>query len=755
MKKIFISVLFICATSLLFSGNVPFNKVELVAKNFIEQQSSKSDQKIALANTIKNSNGNPLYYVFNVDYSHGFVLVAADDAAYPVIGYSLEHPFVTPEANSNIGNWLKKRESEIDHLSKNNIQASVKISTAWKNLIENISYQNKNTSSNAVAPLLTTIWNQSPFYNDSCPGGSVTGCVATTMAQIMKYWNYPSKGTGFSSYCDCTSNGFSSDYGVLKANYGAATYNYANMPNALSAPNPDVAKLMYHCGVSVEMDYTPGGSGAMVIAADYSICAENSFKNYFGYNPTTLLGSHRSDYTDPNWHTLLQNDLNIGRPIQYAGFGNAGGHTWVCDGYDQNNFYHMNWGWGGNGNGYFNIDALNPMGMDFNWGQQAITGIVPMATVANDAGVLNINPSDMICDGSVASPIIRFRNYGIQNLTACTISYKVDNAAVQTINWNGNLVTGQTATVSTTGVNLATGAHKITYSTSNPNNLTDANLTNDQLISNISLITPNTVPYQEDFETQATSDHWVGVENSSSTWSVSNFGASSGTKSMMLNNLSNTAGNVSVLEGLNYYDLSYCGQVDFSFKMAYQLKNASSNDVLKLQVSNNCGKTWNTRWTKQGSALATTQIQSNSAFMPAQTDFVEYHATVPFYDHAIFRFVFIADATAPGNNIYIDQINITDPTVGVKEFKQEVGLYVYPNPSNDKIYIDYSAKTENKVSIEITDLTGRVISTTNKGTVTAGDHTFDMNTSTLPNGVYLLNIRSNESNSVKKIVVQH
>lgn len=748
MKKNLISALFICATSILFSGNVPFNTVELVAKNFIELQSGKSDQTITLANIIKNSNGKPLYYTFNVNYSHGFVLVAADDAAYPIIGYSLEQPFVIPEPNSNIGNWLKKREGEIDFLFKNNIKATENILNTWRNLIVNVSSENKRTSANVVAPLLTTNWSQAPFYNDSCPGGSVTGCVATTMAQIMKYWNYPSKGTGSSSY-------FSINYGVLKANYGAATYNYANMPNTISASNSEVAKLMYHCGVSVEMDYSPSGSGAVVIAADHSICAENSFKNYFGYNPTTILGSYRSIYTDSNWHTLLQSDLNIGRPIQYAGFGITGGHTWVCDGYDQNNFYHMNWGWGGNGNGYYNIDALNPMGIDFNSTQQAITGIVPKYTNTNDAGVLNIIPSGMICGGSLAKPIIRFRNYGVQNLTSCTISYQIDNQATQSINWNGNLVTGQTATVGTTDLNLSNGAHKITYKTSNPNNLVDMNILNDQLSSHLNLISTDVLPHQEDFETQDSSDHWVGIENSVPTWSVCNFGASSGSKSMMLNNMINVPGNESILEGLNHYDLSSCGQVDFSFKMAYQEKNINGNDVLKLQVSNNCGKNWNTLWTKKGSALATNQLQSNTAFMPTQSDFIEYHAIVPFYNQAIFRFVFIADANAPGNNIYIDQIQIKDLTVGLKEINEEVGLFVYPNPSNEIFHINYSSKTENKVKLEITDITGRLMLSSNIGTVSAGDQKFEVNTSLLPNGVYLLNIHLNESSSVRKIVVQH
>src|SRR5665213_3647716 len=163
------------------------------------------------------------------------------------------------------------------------------------------------------------------------------------MAQIMRFWKYPTTGTGSSSYCDCGSPNFTSNYGTLNANYGATTYNWNNMPLNVTSANTDVATFNYQCGVSVEMDYSPSGSGAQVI--DYGggyPCAQISYVNYFGYDPSTIQGHDKSSYSDTQWIALLKGDLDIGRPIQYVGADpSAGGHTWVCDGYDANDNFHM------------------------------------------------------------------------------------------------------------------------------------------------------------------------------------------------------------------------------------------------------------------------------------------------------------------------------------------------------------------------------------------------------------------------------
>jgi len=177
----------------------------------------------------------------------------------------------------------------------NNIEGKIqRVSNEW-NKYSNQAVARLNTqlitvSSASVTPLVQTTWDQSPFYNDSCPSGSVTGCVATTMAQIMRYWNYPLHGKDTSSYCDCTANGFTNNFGTQFANYGATSYNWAAMPLSVASTNTAVAQLMYHCGVSVHMDYDPNGSGAEVIIPESIFCSQTAFPKYFNYDPYTIKG---------------------------------------------------------------------------------------------------------------------------------------------------------------------------------------------------------------------------------------------------------------------------------------------------------------------------------------------------------------------------------------------------------------------------------------------------------------------------------
>lgn len=163
------------------------------------------------------------------------------------------------------------------------------------------------------------------------------------MAMVMKYWSYPAQGSGFHSYDTQT-------YGTLSANFGSFNYNWAAMPNQISGPNTEIAKLMSDCGVSVEMTYGVGQTGGRIALMLYlllhlfSIVTDTAYKTYFGYDASTLIGVMRQTQTDQQWIATLKGELDAGRVMQYAGIGSGGGHTWVCDGYDDNNFFHMNWG---------------------------------------------------------------------------------------------------------------------------------------------------------------------------------------------------------------------------------------------------------------------------------------------------------------------------------------------------------------------------------------------------------------------------
>lgn len=306
-------------------------------------------------------------YVFTGD--HSFVILSADDRAMPVLGYSLEQPFTTENMPVNMLSWLQGYDNEIRYLKEHRIEAADSVREAWETLYQGALWQPVNRAE--VQPLLETKWGQHPPFNYSCPNGSLTGCVATSMSQIMKYWEYPNKGTGSHSY-------FHISYGNQSANFGNTTYDWDNMTFTPSESCPLAEKqalgtLLYQCGVAVEMDY------GLEISSAYSADVPDAMIQYFGYNPGIVL-DEKAYFTDAGWKTLIKDELNQSRPVYYAG-NNAtsdGGHAFLCDGYDNRDYFHFNWGWTGNHDAFYRIGSLNPTNtVDLNYLNRIITKIYP------------------------------------------------------------------------------------------------------------------------------------------------------------------------------------------------------------------------------------------------------------------------------------------------------------------------------------------------------------------------------------------
>jgi formylglycine-generating enzyme required for sulfatase activity len=306
----------------------------------------------------------PLYYIINAR-DGGFVLVAADDACQPILGYSDEGSFVYPVQSPEVAAWMKwYGEAISDCIARRLSNAS--ILPLWNDIRAGVFTRWEQIRN--VAPLLTTTWNQGYPYNVLCPadaagpGGHVyAGCGAVAMAQIMRFWNYPFHGSGSHSY--------TSTYGTLSANFSQTYYNWANMPATCAAGNQDIPLLLNHCGISVDMEYSPTGSNS------YGSVIASSYSQYFGYAPTSY--RFKSNYSDSNWKNLIIADLNAGRPLLYRGEGSSGGHLFNLDGYQNTDYFHFNWGWGGAYNGYFYLTNLNPGSYTFTSYQGAIMNIYP------------------------------------------------------------------------------------------------------------------------------------------------------------------------------------------------------------------------------------------------------------------------------------------------------------------------------------------------------------------------------------------
>ena len=374
-------------------------KVALTYYKYNAKSPAQNAYVKSLAYVKADADGTIDYYIFDI-YPKGFVIVSADNNVEPVIGFSDESYFYEIK-NIGIDDWMEKKAIQIHHVITNNVAAMPTVTTHWQAYLQGQNIITARTAS--VGPLLQTTWNQSPYYNEYCPGGSVTGCVATAMAQIMKYWNYPVRGTGSYSYSD-------PPYGTLSANFDTA-YSWTIMPDSVvttGAGADAAAFLAYQAGVSVAMEYSPTESGAYVLESDVPSgypCAQLSYISYFGYNPN-IQGIYQASFSTEQWDSILNVELNDNRVVQYAGYGSDGGHTWVLDGCNSSGLFHMNWGWGGLDNGLFDLDNLNPGGVPLGSGDEALIYIIPPIDLPKcsdkpSAGVISSN-SDTICSGGGA-----------------------------------------------------------------------------------------------------------------------------------------------------------------------------------------------------------------------------------------------------------------------------------------------------------------------------------------------------------------
>lgn len=303
-------------------------------------------------------------YVFSG--GQGFVVLPADDAAPALLAYSDSDKFEM-DGNPGLAYWMEYYNSEIEYLKNNGATADHSLVTKRVTRLE-------------IKPLTQTEWNQEAPYNEMCPKvdgrETVTGCVATAMAQILKFHNYPEHGKGSHSYFwRPGEEELSFDYENTPFQWNLMTDRYDSKSTEES--RHAVAELMLACGVSVDMHYEPGESGAATTLMGESLI------NIFDYSPSLWM-PNRVFYGYYEWEDMIYSDLAEGLPVLYSGAGTAGGHQFICDGYSADGFFHFNWGWGGLSNGYFLLTALNPddLGVGggaggFNSSQIATLGVRP------------------------------------------------------------------------------------------------------------------------------------------------------------------------------------------------------------------------------------------------------------------------------------------------------------------------------------------------------------------------------------------
>lgn len=351
------------------------------------------------------------YYVFPNANSKGFTIVSGDDRLPEIVGYSSQGSYDENNLPEGFVSFMKAYQNLYNKVNLGDAEA-------LKNLAEIKAWRNKKNASaetsSAVAPLLGNIeWDQTSPYNNMCPRYdsvhvAATGCVATAMAQVMAYYKYPKQlKADIPGYVNRW-NGIPMEIPTITREEGI--YDWDNMlpkynkeANATQQQKDAVAKLMYHCGAAVQMNYGPESAASV---------SASKLAKYFGYDADLMMDLNRSTFSLDKWMQIIDTELAAGRPVLYGGQASDGGHQFICDGKDGEGLYHINWGWSGSQNGYFDLSLLNP--------EKGGTGSGSSTEGYNRlcSMTIGIAPDNGVVDAPLATvPDIKAMNYGFLETT--------------------------------------------------------------------------------------------------------------------------------------------------------------------------------------------------------------------------------------------------------------------------------------------------------------------------------------------------
>ena len=733
---------------------VDVNTAQTTGSNFLISAGvagvkSSSDLTVAYtASTVVNGSIVVDYYAFNVAGGKGFVMVSGDDKVIPILAYSNESAFDINNIAPATKDWIEGYKNEITAVITHNVPAKAGTAERWSELQTTATHKAERTT--AVTPLLTTTWDQagggSVQYNQYCPntaytsGLSVTGCVATAMAQLMKFWNWPTVGCGSHTYYDDTS------HATLTADFGNTAYGWSSMPTTSS--NAYVATLMSHAGISVNMNYTANESGSIVTMLEtYGgvNCAEYALKTYFHYKPSLTAKLRSGLYTggpgsgyyigaddeyyngqvtidsfnEATWISMLQTELNAGRPMLYEGQGPVGGHCWVCDGWETtSSMFHFNWGWSGSSNGYYTVDNLAPPALgvgggagNFNSSQGVLMGVQPDSFPSNTGNIKLLAHLNTTTSTPMA--------YG----TPFTITTKVLNSGTTTFHGSFAVQVYDTAS------QLVTMIDSLTGQTITAGDSTTALTFNCNSYALIPLM-------------------YNGIR-------IASRPTGSATWTPLANN--NTFINYTIMGVLNDTDIAL-----------YDSLHIGSHTILHghaLNVSTVVGNqgTGNYAGTLQAvlvnvSTGATYTVQATpgasiASYATANVSFSNTSITVPNGMYALeIQHSYNGSLTTfhtTSSDYYINPVLVTVVTaVGVPEVASTNDIYVYPNPAKDVMNI--LMQGVEVTNVRIMDMQGRVIKTLQP----APNHTLiAIPVSEFAAGVYFVEAQTTTGIITKKVVI--
>jgi len=699
MKKFTLLLISMAVGQILMAGEVSKENAAIVGTNFYHEridqyQDIKSSQLIISESFTIQKNDTDLYHVFNFEGA-GYVIVSATDAIKPIIGYSFKGHYAEKDQPENFKGWMGHFEEQLAYAIINGVEGDRETQESWDY------YSSKDFDSNTldrdlrdVEPLILSGWNQGYPYNIYCPSPCPVGCVAVAMGQLMYYWRWPHTGVGSYSYKPPL-------YDSLSADFGSTTYRWEEMVNDAGPANPSMAELLFHIGVSVDMNYTPNGSGMWNHKAAYSM------RTYFKYAPETEY-LYR-DSTNLDWDSCVVAHLDQGIPCYYAGWSDyvyVGGHAWVCDGY-QGEFFHMNWGWGRSFDGYFLLDDLTPGGSFFNYVQELVINAYP--------DTINYQyPS--YCSGDS----ILTNNEGSFDDGSGPLKNYLDNA---NCSW---LISPQSIEDSITDITL--NFSRLNTDINDMVTVYDGASTSDPILGTYSgaeIPSELTVDGNEVLLTFSSDDQTTGPG-----WY-----------------LNYTSTSPDWCNGLTIIDDQQGVISDGSGDFYYQ------NDVL-------C------RWVIRPDDAYSIYLTFNQFNIQEEADFLEVYNfdggellgkfsgnEIPesiFCPSGEMMLLFNTDESITFDGWEVEYItNVT----GVSDIGNFENIRIYPNPSNELLWIEIDAMDHKEATLSLTTLAGQRVVSENL-VIASGKNSKKIDVSSLPAGIYILRIQTEDNLYLRKAVIQ-
>lgn len=694
--------------------------------------------------------GVPVYYIFNL-VGDAFVIVSADQRVLPVLGYSFESEFNAENVPDCLDWLLENYQDQIHDVVYHNLNLkNDETEAAWEQYETGLAKSGGSQPSlMSVTPLTTTTWSQGCYYNEHCPADNTlgttrcgrvpTGCVATAFGQVLKYHNYPAQGTG--------SNTYTSNYGSLTANFGATTYNWANMPNKLLANNSDVAQLLFHTGVSINMGYTANSSAA------YTTSVRTALVNKFKY-ASTAQNVNKSSYTNMQWDNLIRTELDAQRVVIISGHDPAAnaGHAFVADGYQGTNSFHINWGWNGSSDGYFLLTALSPGTYAFNSNVGAIIGIKPMTTTSTCQMVNGLSASAITSTGAT----LNWASTG--TATSYNVKYKKTTSSTWTT------VTSTTTSKTITGLSPATSYHfqvqkkcsgtsSSNYSSSATFTTTASSSTNTTVTLGTGSSTSGATPYgtsNMDERSQfiitkaqliaagyTSTNNFikslafnVGTGNSKTmtgfTIKIGHTTASGFTSTSFVNTTMSTvfSGNVTATSGWNTHTFTtafpYNGSSNLIIDICWNNTSAASNSTVKCTNT----PTYQTLYKKTN--VANGNVCSNTTGTRT-------------YSRPNMKFVFSSSSLKMEESVEETAEQAVELAASMK---------LFPNPANNNVTIEFDGELEN-AQINIFDVMGKQVFSDN-----LTNNSYTLQVDTFSPGIYLVVLQNGSKHFTQRLIVK-